>query len=51
MLELHKIQHIAVSIVGALVFTSATILAAAAPAEVGPSAAYASVQVETPARG
>ncbi|MDT9598932.1 hypothetical protein [Sphingosinicella rhizophila] len=51
MFELGNIQRMAVSVVGAILLTSATVFAAAAPAEVGPSVAYASTHIGTDANG
>lgn len=51
MFELGNIQRTVIAIVGAIIFTGASVLAAAAPAETAPTAAYAAVHDLGDARG
>ena len=51
MFDLGNLQRMTVAIVGAMLLTSATVFAAAAPAEVALSAAYVSVQGGANANG
>ena len=51
MFDLANLPRMTIAIVGAMLLTSATVFAAAAPAEVAPSAAYASVQSGANANG